>query len=83
MIGFIDTLYTQLITTINYSAITISTLKNSLFHPLVSSVFTSRTLATGSRPSHCNDVEHNTAYVNPSCYIYQHSQIISKQNIYA
>lgn len=27
-----------------------------------------------------NDVEHNAAYINPSCYIYQQWQKISKQN---
>jgi hypothetical protein len=40
-IGFIDTLYTQLVTTINYSAIALSTLYSSLLHALVSPVFIS------------------------------------------
>jgi hypothetical protein len=48
MIGFIDTLYTQLVTAVNYSAIAISTLYSSLLHTIVSSVFTSRILATDS-----------------------------------
>jgi hypothetical protein len=48
IIGFIDTLYAQFVTTINYSAIAISTLYSSLLHKLVSSVFTSRILATDS-----------------------------------
>jgi hypothetical protein len=64
MIGFIDTLYTQFVTTINYSAIdtlhttlgttrnysavVISTFYSSLLHTLVSLVFTSRNLATDS-----------------------------------
>jgi hypothetical protein len=52
MIGFIDTLYIPLGTTSNYSAIAIFTLYSSLLHTLVSSVFTSRILATDS--SHCN-----------------------------
>jgi hypothetical protein len=43
--GFIDTLYTPLGTLVNYSAIAISTLYSSLLHSLVSSVFTSRTMA--------------------------------------
>jgi hypothetical protein len=37
--GFIDTLYTQLGTRGNYSAIAISTLYSSLLHTLVSSVY--------------------------------------------
>jgi hypothetical protein len=44
VIGFIDTVYTPLGTTDSYSAIAIST----LLHPLMSSVFTSRILATDS-----------------------------------
>jgi hypothetical protein len=48
MIEFIDPLYTKLLTTINYSAIAISTLYGSLLHTPVSSVFTSRILATDS-----------------------------------
>jgi hypothetical protein len=48
MTGFIDTLYTQLGTTGNYSAIAISTLYSSLSHPLVSSVFPTRIPATVS-----------------------------------
>jgi hypothetical protein len=48
MIGFIDTLYTRIVTTINYSAIGISTFYSSLLHTLVSSFFNSRILATDS-----------------------------------
>jgi hypothetical protein len=48
MIGFVDTLYTPLGTTGNYSTITISTLFSSLLYPLVSLVFTSRIQATDS-----------------------------------
>jgi hypothetical protein len=48
MIGFIDPLYTEPVTTINYSAIAISTLYNSLLHTLVPSVFTSHILTTDS-----------------------------------
>jgi hypothetical protein len=48
MIGFIDTLYTSLGTTIDYKAIAILTLYSSLLHTLVSSVFTSCILATDS-----------------------------------
>jgi hypothetical protein len=48
MIGFIDTLYIQPVTTINYSAIAASTRYSSLSHTLVSSVFTSRILVTDS-----------------------------------
>jgi hypothetical protein len=54
MIGFLDTLYTQVVITINYSAIAISTLYSSLLHTSVSSVFTSRILATDSLEFHCN-----------------------------
>jgi hypothetical protein len=46
--GFIDTLYTQFVTTIICNAIAISTLHGSLLHTLVSSVFASRILATDS-----------------------------------
>jgi hypothetical protein len=46
MIGFIDTLYIALGTTPDYSAIAISTLYSSLLHPLVSTVFTSRIMAS-------------------------------------
>jgi hypothetical protein len=46
MIGIINTLHIQLVTTINYSAIAIPTIYRSLLHVLVSSVFTSRILAT-------------------------------------
>jgi hypothetical protein len=46
-IGFIDTVYAQLVTTINYSAIAdIRTLYVTITHPQVFSVFTSRILAT-------------------------------------
>jgi hypothetical protein len=45
MIGFIDTLYTPLGTTGNYSAI--SNLQFTVTHVLGLSVFTSRILATG------------------------------------
>jgi hypothetical protein len=48
IMGFIATLYTQFVTTVNYSAIAISTLYISLLHTLVSSVFTSRILTTDS-----------------------------------
>jgi hypothetical protein len=48
MIEFFDTVYTELRTTGNYSAIVIYTIYSSLSHPLVSSVFTSRILATDS-----------------------------------
>jgi hypothetical protein len=48
MTGFIDNLYTQLGNTGNYSTIAIPTLYSSLLHSLVSSVFTSRILATDS-----------------------------------
>jgi hypothetical protein len=39
MIGFIDTLYFQLITRGNYNAIAISTFYCSLLHPLLSPVY--------------------------------------------
>jgi hypothetical protein len=51
MIGFIDILHTQLVTTIKYSAIAISTLYSSLLHTLVSqyiTLCTSDFLATDS-----------------------------------
>jgi hypothetical protein len=48
MIGFTDTLYTQHVTSINYSAITISTLYSSMLHIIRSSVFTSHILAMDS-----------------------------------
>jgi hypothetical protein len=47
MIGFIDTLYTALGTTDNYSSITIlHTFQLTAAHALVFSAFTSRILAT-------------------------------------
>jgi hypothetical protein len=48
MTGFTDTLYIQIVTTINYSAIAIPTLYSSLLHILLSSVLTTRILATDS-----------------------------------
>jgi hypothetical protein len=48
VIGIIGTLDTHLGTTIIYTAIAISILYSSLLHTLVSSVFTSRILATDS-----------------------------------
>jgi hypothetical protein len=45
MIGFIDTLYTQLGTTGSYSAIELHTLQFSVTHALPFSGFTSRILA--------------------------------------
>jgi hypothetical protein len=48
MIGFIDTLYTDLVATIDYGAIAISTLYILLLNTLVFSVFTSLILATDS-----------------------------------
>jgi hypothetical protein len=58
MIGFIDSLYTPLGITGHYSSIAISTLYKSLLHPLVSSVFTSRILATDFWESHCSFKSH-------------------------
>jgi hypothetical protein len=47
MIGFIDTLYTPFITTINYGAIAnLHTLQFTFAHKVLFSVFTSRILAT-------------------------------------
>jgi hypothetical protein len=48
MVWFIDTLHPQLLTTINYSTIAISTLHSSILHILESLVFSSRILATDS-----------------------------------
>jgi hypothetical protein len=59
MTGFIAPYtFTKSENTGNYSAISISTLYRSLLHPLMSSVFTSRILATGLSQSHFNFKSH-------------------------
>jgi hypothetical protein len=59
MIGFIDTLYFQLGTTCNHSAMTdLYTLQFTVTHALGFSVFTSRILATDLQQSHCHFKSH-------------------------
>jgi hypothetical protein len=59
MIGFIDTLFTQLGTTGNYSATAgLNTLQFTVTHALRFSVFTSRILATDLSQCHCNFKTH-------------------------
>jgi hypothetical protein len=59
MIEFVDTLYTQLATTGNYSAIAdLHTLQFTVAHTLGFSVFTSRILATDLQQSHCHFKSH-------------------------
>jgi hypothetical protein len=59
MIGFIDTLYTVLGTTGNYSAIAdIHILQFTVTHALGFSVFTSRIMATDLSQYHCNFKSH-------------------------
>jgi hypothetical protein len=58
-IGFIDTLYTQIGTTGNYSAIAdLHTLQFTVTHALGFSIFISRILATDLQPSHCKFKSH-------------------------
>jgi hypothetical protein len=67
MIGFIDTLFTQLGTTSNYSAIAnLHTLQFTVTHALGFSVFTSRIPAADLQPSHCNFNSHmKSSFHNP------------------
>jgi hypothetical protein len=59
MIGFIDTLFTQLGTTGNYTAIAnLHTLQFTVTYALGSSVFTSRILVTDLSQSHCHFKSH-------------------------
>jgi hypothetical protein len=59
MIGFIDTLYIQLLTTGNYSAIAdLHTLQFTVTHALRFSVFTSQILVTNLYQSHRNFKSH-------------------------
>jgi hypothetical protein len=59
MIGFIDTLYTLLGTTGNYSAIAnLHTSQFTVTHALGFSVFTSRILTTDLSQSHCHFISH-------------------------
>jgi hypothetical protein len=59
MIGFIDTLYIQLWTTRNYSAVAdLHALQFTVTHALGFPAFTSRILATDLQQSHCNFKSH-------------------------
>jgi hypothetical protein len=70
MIGFIDILFRQLVTMGNYSANAISTLYSSLLHPLVSSVLTSRILATDLYQSHCHFKSHmESSFAQPNSFL--------------
>jgi hypothetical protein len=73
MIGFIDTLYTQLITTINYSSLAISTLHSSLLHTLMSTVFSSCILTTDSLHSLIPFMPFLLNYC-ANCQLWRHSQ---------
>jgi hypothetical protein len=64
MNGFTDTLFTQLETIGNYSAIAdLRTLQFTVTHALRFSVFTSRILATDFSQSHCNFESHMKSYL--------------------
>jgi hypothetical protein len=66
MIRFIDTLYTVLRTTDNYSAIAdLHTLQSTVIHALGFSVFTSRILATDLQQSHCHFKVHKKSSLHP------------------
>jgi hypothetical protein len=75
MIGFIHALSTQLVTTINYSAIAIFTLYSSLLHILVSSVFTDRVLATDLYQPHCHCSTYKAFFARHNYFLAISSQL--------
>jgi hypothetical protein len=75
MIGFIDTSYTPLRSTVNHSAIAdVQTLQFSVTHTLVFSVFARRILATDLYQSHCNCSTHKGFFLQPGSFLAISSQ---------
>jgi hypothetical protein len=76
MIGFNDTLYTQLETTFNYSAVAgLHTLQFTGTQALEFSGFTSRVLATDLQSSHCHSSTHEVFFPESNSFLAISSQL--------